>query len=145
MSNIQFQKLGTPTEIYISHKNTLPRFLIVGLTNTIISYAVFWFSIKTLPPFPLRATASQLLSYSAGILWSFFWNRRWTFKSEGSFGGEMWWFVALQISLLLTSACLIGLIVDFLAFPATGSWILVMSYITIVNYILSKKWVFNRD
>jgi putative flippase GtrA len=145
MTNIQSPNLDTTTKIFIAHKNTLPRFLIVGVTNTIISYAVFWFAVKTLPPFSLRATTSQLLSYSAGILWSFFWNRRWTFKSEGSFGAEMWRFVALQISLLLTSACLIGLMVDFMSFPATGSWILVMSCITMVNYILSKKWVFNRD
>ena len=122
----------------------LGRFLVVGVTNTALSYAVFWLCLRALPKGPFQATASQLISYAAGILWSFVWNRRWTFRSRAPATGQAVRFTVLQLAVALVSSALIGLAVDYLGLPATPSWIAVVGFTTLVNFVGSRYWVF-RD
>jgi putative flippase GtrA len=126
------------------HHPTLIRFLTVGLTNFIISYLVFIICINTPLTFALKATLSQAISYSAGITWSFIWNRRWTFKSNASVAEQASRFLAVQITLLLLSTISIGLTVDLLHFSPSLSWLSIMTLITLLNYSICQIWVFNK-
>ncbi len=122
----------------------LARFVVVGLSNLVISYSTFWLSLRLLDGFVLRGTASQVLAYAVGTLWSYYWNRRWTFRSEAPAVNEATRFVILQIALAITSAALIGAAVDWLRLPEMLAWLAVMGVITMVNYALSKLWVFAK-
>jgi putative flippase GtrA len=51
-------------------------------------------------------------------------------------------FFLVQAGLLGLSALLIGILVDYLILSVTLSWIVVMTLITIFNYLLQKNWVF---
>ena len=124
---------------------TFFRFIAVGFTNFLVSFSVFWLCLKTPFSFPLKASLSQLLSYSCGISWSFYWNRRVTFKATGSVIKQAGRFISLQVCLGIISVVLIGYMVDFLDGPPTLSWVVVMTVITIINYILSKSWAFKND
>jgi putative flippase GtrA len=53
-------------------------------------------------------------------------------------------FFLVQAGLLGLSALLIGILVDHLILSVTLSWIVVMTLITILNYLLQKNWVFAR-
>jgi putative flippase GtrA len=123
---------------------SLGRFLLVGLSNTALSYAVFRLCLWVLPAFALRATVSQVVSYGSGIAWSFLWNRIWTFKSQAPAARQGIRFVTLQLSMAALSSALVGLSVDALRLPATPSWVAVMGLVTVVNYLGSRYWVF-RD
>ncbi len=83
-----------------------------------------------------------MASYAAGTVWSFIWNRRFTFRSKGSIPGQVTRFFVLQAVLALVSSGVIGFLVDGRSFPASPTWVVVMGFITLVNYLLSKKWVF---
>ena len=122
----------------------LVRFVIVGLSNLVLSYTVFWLSLRVFGQFALRGTASQLVTYAVGTGWSYFWNRRWTFQSDKPVAGEATRFVLLQLSLMVASTALIGVAVDWLTFNETLSWVVVMGVITVANYTLSKLWVFAK-
>jgi len=120
---------------------TFLNFLAIGLTNFIVSYTIFWLCLKTTVTFPLKVSVSQLISYGVGIIWSFFWNRRVTFKrAAGPIVAQASRFVSLQIVLALTSSALIGVSVDIFGFPPTPSWFVVMSGITVTNFLLCKWW-----
>jgi putative flippase GtrA len=121
---------------------SLGRFLAVGLSNTVLSYALFRGCLWAIPDFWAKAGTSQLLSYGAGICWSYVWNRRWTFRSQGPAGSEAARFVALQIGMALISSALVGLLVDGLGLWPTPSWIVVMGLVTLANYAGSRCWVF---
>lgn len=123
---------------------TLFRFIAVGFTNFLVSFSVFWLCLTTPFSFPLKASLSQLLSYSCGIIWSFYWNRRVTFKTTGSIIKQARRFISLQVFLGIVSVVLIGYMVDFLDGPPTLTWVVVMTAITIANYLLSKFWVFKK-
>ena len=116
------------------------RFLLVGISNTIVSYLVFLFGYHIL--FVGDTLLSQPLSYSIGIAWSYYWNRKWTFQSSAVAGREFFRFLIVQIALLLLSTGLIYYVVKWWHINASISWIFVMIFITALNYLLTKRFVF---
>ena len=118
------------------------RFILVGCSNFLVSFFVFRLLLLTPVTFAAKATVSQLVSYAAGMLWSFVLNRRLTLKSSDAALPQMTRFLGLQVVLALISAALIGVCVDVLALPAARSWLAVMTVITVVNFLISKSWVF---
>jgi putative flippase GtrA len=122
----------------------LARFLIVGLSNTLISFAVFQSLLRLPGRFSCAISLYQLISYSSGILWSFLWNRRFTFRARGAVLGQGLRFVSVQIVFALASALAIGIAVERFHLPPTMSWIGVMALVTLANFIVTKCWVFNQ-
>jgi putative flippase GtrA len=118
----------------------LIRFLLVGVTNAVVSYLTFLLAYHIL--FVGDVLFSQPLSYGAGIAWSYFWNRKWTFQSSAGFGREFVRFVVLQVVLLLLSTGLIRLVVVYCNMNVNIDWILVMTFVTALNFVLTKMYVF---
>jgi putative flippase GtrA len=129
----------SPRKLLTAH---LGRFVVVGLSNLALSYAVFTGCLWLLVGFAARGTFSQLVTYTVGTLWSYYWNRRWTFRSQQAIAGEASRFVAVQIGCALVSTALIGLSVDWLKLHASLSWVIVMGFITLLNFTLLKLWAF---
>ncbi len=123
----------------------LGRFLLVGVSNTALSYGVFLLCLWALPASSFEATVSQFISYGAGILWSFVWNRRWTFRSRAPAAGQAVRFTVLQVAMAVISSALVGLAVDHLGLPATPSWVVVVAFTTLANFIGSRYWVFREE
>ena len=53
------------------------KFSAVGVTNTLVDFIVFWLLTHA----GMNYMLSQVFSYSAGILNSYIWNSKWTFKA----------------------------------------------------------------
>ena len=126
----------------IGVKTQLVRFALVGCSNFLVSYTVFWLCLRIPFTFQFRASAAQLVSYSVGVVWSFLLNRRFTFDPEGPIARQAGRFVTLQIVLAFSSAAIIGYAVDSLDLPATLTWIVVMSIVTVINFTLCRYWAF---
>jgi putative flippase GtrA len=118
------------------------RFVVVGLSNAVIGFTVFRVCLATPIDIPLKAAWSQLVTYAVGITWSFWLNRRWTFRSRGAVAPQAARFVFLQVSFALLSAGAIGLSVDHWGNPASLSWLVVMGVVTVLNFLLSRFWAF---
>ena len=121
---------------------SFPRFVAVGFSNFAVSFTVFRVLLALPWSYQFKASLCQLASYAVGTIWSFIWNRRFTFRSKDPVLGQALRFVTLQASLALATASLIGLFVDILDFAATPSWFVIMGGATIVNFLLAKRWVF---
>jgi putative flippase GtrA len=115
------------------------RFGIVGVSNTLIGFTVFWSAHHLMP-----AMGAQCLSYVVGMLWSYYWNRRWTFQSQGRVASEASRFFTSQIGFMLLSSGLLGLFVDRLHFPSGPTWLATMVLITILNFVVSRFWSFKK-
>ncbi|WP_373499481.1 GtrA family protein [Desulfococcus sp.] len=120
--------------------NSFYRFVIVGISNTVISYIVFMAAYYLL--FVNNASISQCFSYGAGIAWSFHWNRKWTFKSHDKAVRNFILFLILQSVMLLLSVYMIHVLVDVFNNNPTVSWVFVMAGITVINYAANRYWVF---
>ena len=115
----------------------LTRFTIVGFSNFAISYLIFILLYNHV--LTNSAFLSQMLSYAAGTVWSYHWNKRWTFgRKEGS-APVFLAFVALQSAMMLLSSVLIGFAVDKFAYNPSLSWFVVSGFVTVINFVLSKR------
>ena len=128
----------------IGEHREFTRFLLVGVSNTLLCYLVFIILFSILPALPVRAALAQAAGYAAGTLWSYHWNARWTFQTQPSGFRMFFRFVALQLSLLATSALTIGYLVDYLEFPVTVTWIAVAAVMTILNFLGMRYLVFRE-
>jgi len=121
------------------------RFLVVGCTNTAVSFAVFLLAMALLPPaLPWRAGLAQALSYAAGMGWGYMLNRVWSFSDSTRQSGSLARYLVSQISFLVLSSLLLHIAVDRLHAPKQAAWLLTMAGITIVNYLTLRHWVFPR-
>ena len=120
----------------------LARFITVGITNAALSYAVFVLALSLLGGYAYRAGVAQMASYGLGSLWSFYGNRGWTFGSEGRVLRQALRFTLVQGLLLMASGALMSVTVDIWNWPAGPTWITVMAFITVLNYLSLKYWVF---
>ena len=128
------------TRILFSDKRLI-YFLLVGATNTVVSYLVFLLGYHLW--FPQSALFAQPFSYGAGIVWSYIWNRQWTFQSSADVCKELTRFISVQIILLFLSTSLIYWVVDCSSINASIGWVLVMALITMLNFFLTKTLVFS--
>ena len=55
------------------------KFTAVGVGNTLVDFVIFWLLTHA----GMNYMLSQVISFSAGILNSYIWNSKWTFKKEG--------------------------------------------------------------
>ena len=118
----------------------LAKFLVVGLSNTLISYLAFlvlYFLI-----FNENVFVSQCISYAVGIFWSFYWNKKWTFSKKRHSMKTFIPFFSVQLFLLFFSALLLDFASAIINWNISIVWVGTMCIVTLMNFVLSKKIVF---
>jgi len=118
----------------------LVKFIVVGVSNTVISYIVFYIFYNLF--LDNNAFLSQCISYAAGIIWSFIWNRKWTFSEQKSHWVVVYPFIISQTILLFLSASMLEYATSNLDWNINLIWICVMLIITAINFIVMKFGIF---
>lgn len=144
------------------------KFLVVGFSNFAISFAVFYLLynyLKLSGPFygllgqagkgleefvqhlgasSLDATLANIFGYGAGVINSFIWNKFWTFQVKHETAAQLGRFLALNLSCLILSSASLFLFTDSLGWPYLPVWLITMSIVTLLNFFISKLWVFSK-
>ena len=144
------------------------RFIVVGCTNFTVSFVVFYIFYNYLKLSGLLfgglgpagdhlervlqdigaesadATLANFIGYSAGIINSFVWNKLWTFKARHETASQFGRFLLLNIACLLLSSLSLFIFIDFLGFLYGPVWFITMSMVTIINFAVSRYWVFQE-
>ncbi|WP_434510022.1 GtrA family protein [Desulfitobacterium sp. AusDCA] len=117
------------------------KFCLVGLMNTGVDFSVF--TLLTFWSVPIFT--AQTLSYSAGVLNSFFMNRTWTFKQAYHTKGQFIRFLMLNlVTLVITYELLIE-------FHEHWNWPLLLSKFVatglslVINFAGNHLWVFSKS
>lgn len=118
------------------------RFCTVGVGNTAVDFAAFFILNLGGAPYLL----AQIISYSIGVLNSYIFNRRWTFRVTGKTNiPEVTKFIAVNgLSLLITSG-LIYILHDSYHVNLWTSKIAATAGGITVNYIGNRLWVFTEN
>ncbi len=114
------------------------RFGVVGVSNTLLGYSVFRGAHRVLP-----AAASQALSYLVGMLWSYYWNRRWTFKSQDNVASEAPASSACKSASCCSAPPCSACSSITLHQNPTLSWIGTSALCTVLNFVASRFWPSN--
>ena len=128
----------------IADARSASRFVVVGLTNTLINLAVFSLAMHALPDAPWSYAAAQLAAYTPGVAWSYFWNRRWSFESTEGHRKLLWRFVASQALFAVLSGLCIQQLVAHTTLSRTVAWLVVSAVMTVINYLALRHAIFPR-
>lgn len=141
------------------------KFIVVGFSNFAISFAVFYLLyrwklsgvfyglfgqagkglediILQLGATSLDATLANILGFSAGIINSFIWNKLWTFQVKHETAAQLGRFLALNFFCLILSSASLFFFTDSLGWSYLPVWFITMGIVTLVNFAVSKYWVF---
>ena len=120
----------------------LTRFCAVGLSNTMIDFAIFFIFVHI--GFPVFV--SQAVAFSAGMLNSFLWNRLWTFKVCHPVSMiEVLRFIMINLLALVTTYFLLILFIEGNQSSLYFSKMLASGGGIFVTFIGSKLWVFKKE
>lgn len=120
------------------------RFIIIGISNTILSYLLF-ISILTLClhlQINFAVFIAQFTACTIALIWSYIWNRLWSFQSQKSKKIEFTKFIISQIFYMVLTAVALHLLIMNLNLNPTLSWVGVMGIATILNYLILRNLVF---
>lgn len=115
------------------------RFCLVGAVNTGVDFAVF----TVLSSMGVLMLVAQCVSYTCGILNSFFMNRTWTFKGHGQSTGQMIRFLVLNLGTLTITYGLLIYFQNSLALPLLVSKLFATGASLGINYVGNRLWIFS--
>lgn len=121
------------------------KFVIVGFINTGVDLGIYFMLTHWVPFFMDKLVLAKAISYPAGVINSFIWNKNWTFKSNtGYFNLQaMIFFVANLIGWGMNSLMMyIGLEIWHL--PELICLALAIGIVLIWNFLVSKFIVFRK-
>ena len=152
-----------------SNLKQFSKFIVVGFSNFIVSFVVFYFFynywklsaifysllgqagrnleniVLQAGAASLDATLANIVGYSAGIINSFTWNKLWTFEARKKTAEQFGRFLALNLFCLLLSSTFLFVFTDYLGWAYLPVWFITMGIITLVNFAVSKYWVFIEE
>lgn len=133
-------------EMYKKYKE-LANYLIVGGLTTVLSLGVYYGSVLTFlnPKNEIQLQIANILSWTAGVIFSYFMNRIFVFESkEQNKLKEAGKFVSSRVVTLLMDMAIMAIGVSVLKFNDKIVKLFSQVVITISNYIFSKLFVFTK-
>ena len=119
------------------------KFLSVGILNTALDASLYlvltrWLGFSTLQ------TLAKGISYGAGILNSFYWNKSWTFKSDAGTVAAFVPFVLANLAGLAINAGVMHICLAALILHEIPSLALATGSTFLWNFTISKLLIFKR-
>lgn len=115
------------------------KFGIVGVSNTLIFFAVYTLLLKV---FGVWYVAASGIGFAVGAVNGFLWNRAWTFKGHvGDALTPVRWFV-VQTSGLLANLGLVYLFVDGVGLDELVGQAVTIVIVTVVTFLANRAWTF---
>ena len=129
---------------YLYNYRTFWQFSIVGVTNTVVDYGLFYLLTRQ---GGLSYLAANPISVEIAIIWSFIWNSLWTFSERKMNQPLTTRFIIFQVvSLggLVVSQLALLLLGEFLGIHDLIAKALTIPIVLVFNYLLNSRWTF-RD
>ena len=134
-------------ELYKKHEEIIV-YLIVGVLTTIVSWAAKFIANallfhNTMYPTPFENAVLSTINWVTGVIFAYFTNRRFVFKSKEPMGKEVPKFVLSRVSTWVLDVVVMQVL------TAMNINLLIATFISAVlvivtNYIFSKLFVFNK-
>ena len=119
------------------------KFLSVGVLNTLVDGGLYfvltrWLGLASLP------ILAKGISYTAGVLNSFYWNKTWTFRSTISASKTFLPFLGANLAALGLNAGVMYLAYNRAGLPESISFFLATASTLLWNFALSKFLIFKK-
>ena len=117
------------------------KFGIVGVSNTLISFAVYTLLLKV---FGVWYVAASGIGFAVGAVNGFLWNRAWTFRGHvGDALTPVRWFVVQSCGLLVDLA-LVYVFVDGVGLDELVGQAMTTVIVTVLTFFVNRAWTFRE-
>jgi putative flippase GtrA len=118
------------------------KFGIVGVSNTLISFAVYTLLLKA---FGVWYVAASGIGFAVGAVNGFLWNRAWTFRGHvGDALTPVRWFVVQSCGLLVNLG-LVYLFVDGVGVGKLTGQAATIMIVTLLTFFANRAWTFRGN
>jgi len=119
------------------------KFGVVGFSNTVISYAIYY----ALVYINVHYIAANIAAFVVGVLNSFFWNNKYVFKQRGNEKRDtrsvlIKTYISYAFTGLVLSNILLYIFVDMLRVSKYLAPVFCLAVTVPLNFVLNKKWAF---
>jgi putative flippase GtrA len=115
------------------------KFGIVGVSNTLIAFAVYTLLLKV---FGVWYVAASGIGFAIGAINGFLWNRAWTFRGHvGDALTPVRWFVVQGCGLLLDLG-LVYALVDGAHLDKLVGQAVTTVFVTVITFFVNRAWTF---
>lgn len=126
------------TEERLAQLMQFVKFCLVGLSNTFISFAVYYIFVFTDPDLYL---AGNVAGFVASVLNAYFWNKRYVFKKQGEPVKVLVKTFAAYGTNLVIGTALLYLLVDIIKMSPYAAPFVNLIITVPLNFLLNKFWV----
>ena len=125
-------------------------YLIVGGLTTVVSWAAkflanFLLFDNTMYPTPFQNVVLSVINWTAGVIFAYFTNRKFVFKSNAPMLSEAPKFVLSRVSTLILDIVIMWLTVNVIGMNYWIAKIFISAVlVTIANYVFSKLLIFKK-
>ncbi len=135
-------------ELYQKYEEIIV-YLIVGVLTTIVSWAAKFIANAILYQNTMYPTSEQnlvlsIINWVAGVIFAYFTNRKFVFKSTGSMVKEAPKFVLSRVSTLILDMVVMQVLGNMLGINLLIATLVSAVLVMIGNYVFSKLFVFNK-
>lgn len=118
------------------------KFCLVGVTNLALSLGVYWLLTRLLFWHYLPAS---VIGFIIAVTWSFFVNRKWTFKHDGNDHGRQYvTFVAANLIGMAINLALLTLFIEFFKIFDIAAQLICSVIVAFINFGLNRFWTFKK-
>lgn len=117
------------------------KFGLVGVSNTLITAGVIALLLKV---FLLSDLQANLVGYAAGLVNSFVWNRRWTFRSKSKIKDTVLKFMLIFVVSYVVQWGVVSLLLRISNVEPYVCHLLGMVVYTVFNFLLNKFYTFKN-
>jgi len=129
------------TLLYPAWLEQAVKFLSVGILNTALDASLYFVLTRWLG-FAAFKILAKGISYGAGILNSFYWNKSWTFKSDAGTMAVFVPFVVVNLAGLAINAGVMHICLNALGLHEVWSLALATGVTFLWNFTISKFFIF---
>jgi len=119
------------------------KFGLVGVLNTALDWGVY-FLLTRLAGMGELETLAKAISYGVGVFNSYFWNRRWTFRSRAGAGQTLLPFILVNLVGTGINSGVMALTTGLLGLPELLGLVLATGAALAWNFAASKFLVFRK-
>lgn len=119
--------------------NQKVRFLLVGVLNTVLGFAIYYICFKILN---INYSYSLSIAHIIGVINSYYWNKRWTFNVKQGSKKMIFKFGLIYLCTFFINYGILTIFVEFFELNPLISQFFSLLITTVMSYVGQKYWSF---
>ena len=144
MKKLYFSLTNHPLALRFPMLRKMIKFAIVGVTNLIVDFTIF-FSLISFDFWKKHYLGANFTAFCVAVIWSFYINKKWTFRNhDKNYSAQYIKFFAVSFIGLLLAELILYIFVDILLLAHIWGKLTAVFLIYFWNFFANHWWTFKK-